>query len=57
MERGKERLLRNEVRELEALIARADPSDPEACWAASLLSERLRSRRRELREVMGRAKK
>lgn len=57
MEHEKAEYLRGEVRELEALIAKADRSDPEACWAAALLSVCLRRRRQELQEAVGRAKK
>ena len=50
MNRERTKSLRQETKELEALIAKADISDPETCWAVYLLSQYLRRRRRELRE-------
>jgi|GEM_PF-4656867 len=50
MNKERKKSLNQETKELEALITKADISDPETCWAVYLLSQYLRRRRRELRE-------
>lgn len=54
MNKERKKSLSRETKELEALIAKADISDPETCWAVYLLSQYVRRRRRELREATGR---
>jgi len=54
MDKERTKSLSQETKELEALIAKADISDPETCWAVYLLTQSLRRRRRELREAEGR---
>ena len=51
MNKERKKSLNQETKELEALITKADISDPETCWAVYLLTQCLRRRRRELREA------